>query len=117
MTHLIADEHRRELRDAARRYRWSRADSGARRQTGEITIRYARTTDAESLALLAELDSAAAPGVAALVAEVDGRPRAALPLDGSGPIADPFYRTAELIELLRIRARQLAGGMYATPGR
>jgi hypothetical protein len=44
------------------------------------------------------------------VAEVDGRLRAALPLDGSSPIADPFHRGAELIELLRIRAAQLARG-------
>ena len=38
------------------------------------------------------------------------RLRAALPLDGAAPIADPFYRGSELIELLRIRAAQLARG-------
>jgi hypothetical protein len=43
-----------------------------------------------------------------LVAEVDGRLRAALALDGQSAIADPFYRGRELLELLRIRARQLA---------
>jgi hypothetical protein len=47
-------------------------------------------------------------GESALVAEVDGRLRAALPLDGSTPIADPFFRGAELVDLLRLRAAQLA---------
>jgi len=47
---------------------------------------------------------------AALVAEVDGRLRAALPLDGSGPIADPFHRGNDLVELLRVRAAQLTRG-------
>jgi hypothetical protein len=42
-----------------------------------------------------------------LVAEVDGRLRAALPLDGAAPIADRFHRGVELIELLRERASQL----------
>ncbi len=49
------------------------------------------------------------PELPALVAEVDGRLRAALPLDGSAPVADPFHRGAELIQLLRVRATQLAG--------
>jgi hypothetical protein len=42
------------------------------------------------------------------VAEVDGRLRAALPLDGGSPLADPFHRGSDLIELLRLRAGQLA---------
>ena len=46
----------------------------------------------------------------ALVAEVDGRLRAALPLDGSRAIADPFHRGLDLVELLRVRAAQLADG-------
>ena len=44
--------------------------------------------------MLAELDSAVAPTGPALVAEIDGRLRAALPLDGGEPIADPFHRGA-----------------------
>ena len=73
-----------------------------------VTLRYAAAADAERLRVLAELDSAVAPTGPALVAEIDGRLRAALPLDGGAPIADPFHRGAELIELLRVRAAQLA---------
>jgi hypothetical protein len=73
-----------------------------------VTLRYAGAADAQRLRRLAELDSTVAPTGPALVAEVDGRLRAALPLDGAPPIADPFHRGTELIELLRLRAAQLA---------
>lgn len=72
-----------------------------------VTLRYALPTDTPGLEHLAALDSTRAPHGAALLAEVDGRLRAALPLDGGDPIADPFHRTAELIDLLRLRAGQL----------
>ena len=101
---LAARERTRELRDAARRS--VRLDRGETPVT-RVTLRYAVTGDSERLRALAELDSANAPTVATLIAEVDGRLRAALPLDGSEPIADPFHRGAELVELLRVRAAQL----------
>lgn len=72
-----------------------------------VTLRYAAAGDADRLRQLAELDSAPALCGSALVAEIDGRIRAALPLDGGAPIADPFHRGAELVELLRLRATQL----------
>jgi hypothetical protein len=74
-----------------------------------VTLRYAAAADREPIRLLAELDSAHAPTGPALVAEIDGRLRAALPLDGSPAIADPFHRGLDLVELLRLRASQLAG--------
>jgi hypothetical protein len=74
----------------------------------QVTLRYASAADTEPLRLLAELDSTQAPTAPTLLAEVDGTLRAALPLDGSGPIADPFHRGAELIELLRLRATQVS---------
>ena len=46
-------------------------------------------------------------GGPALVAEVGGKVEAALPLDGSGSFADPFVKTAEIVALLELRARQL----------
>jgi hypothetical protein len=73
-----------------------------------VTLRYASAADTPGLRRLAELDSGSVPDLPALVAEVDGRLRAALPLDGSAPLSDPFHRGAELIELLRMRAGQLA---------
>jgi hypothetical protein len=110
---LAAQAHRRQLRDAADRQALAnglrgRAGAGATVRTlGEVRIRYACEADARSLRLLAQLDSREAPAGAALIAELDGRPVAALPLDGSPPIADPFRPSAELLELLRIRAGQL----------
>jgi hypothetical protein len=81
--------------------------SGAETPVSRVTLRYSAAADASRLRHLAELDSATPPSGSALVAEIDGRIRAALPLDGSEPIADPFNRGKELIELLRLRAAQL----------
>lgn len=76
---------------------------------GTLTIRIAVPADAAALDHLVQLDSAPqrAP-VPTLLAEVGGELRAALPLDGGPPIADPFRPTAELVALLAERARQLA---------
>ena len=101
---LFARERSRELREAA--IRNPLPDSG-HTPVSRVTLRYAAAADAERLRILAELDSATAPAGPALVAEVDGRLRAALPLDGGAPIADPFHRGAELIQLLKVRAAQL----------
>ena len=73
-----------------------------------VTIRRARMDDAAALRRLAELDGHRSISGPALLAEVDGEVRAALPLDGSAPVADPFRRTAPLVSLLSVRARQLA---------
>ena len=51
--------------------------------------------------------AAPAPDGPALVAEIDGRLRAALPLDGGPAIADPRHDGLDLVELLRLRALQL----------
>jgi hypothetical protein len=102
---LTAREHRRDLLRAAEQRR--RMDSGHTPVT-RVTLRYASSADDGRLRELAELDSAPIPELPALVAEVDGRLRAALPLDGSAPVADPFHSGAELIQLLRVRATQLA---------
>jgi hypothetical protein len=41
------------------------------------------------------------------VAEIDERMVAALPLRGGRAIADPFHRTAALVQMLELRAGQL----------
>jgi hypothetical protein len=48
-----------------------------------------------------------------LLAEVDGQLLAALALSDGSVVADPFHRTADLIELLRARAHQLDGNRRA----
>jgi hypothetical protein len=75
----------------------------------DVILRLAEATDTRRLRILAQLDSAPAPRGPMLIAEVEGRLRAALPLDGGEPIADPFRRSADLVELLRTRAAQLTG--------
>ncbi len=106
LSFLAAREHTRDLLAAANRERVETGDTAVTR----LTLRYASAADAERLRVLAELDSASPPSGPSLVAEVDGRLRAALPLNGGAPIADPFHCGAELIELLRMRASQLYSG-------
>jgi hypothetical protein len=69
-----------------------------------ITIRNATDHDQVDLARLAALDETTIPAGEALLALVDGELRAALPLDGGHPVADPFHRTAGLVALLRAAA-------------
>jgi hypothetical protein len=76
-----------------------------------ITIRHAYADDELTLARLAVLDSAAAPPPRpVLLAEVDGELRAALSLSDGGTIADPFFPTVDLLELLRVHAAALRSG-------
>jgi hypothetical protein len=93
-----------ELRDGATRA--TPPDSGDTPVT-RVTLRYASAADASALRLLAGLDSGGPFAGPALVAEIDGRLRAALPLDGGSAIADPFHQGRELVQLLALRALQL----------
>jgi hypothetical protein len=75
----------------------------------DVRIRYARPDDVAELGRLAALDSATIPAPPLLVAELDGELFAALSMESSEVIADPFHVTVPLIELLRVRAVQLGG--------
>ncbi len=72
-----------------------------------ITIRLAVPGDAHALAWLADLDCAVVPPSPVLLAEADGRPRAAISLRDGSTIANPFHRTAAILELLAARAEHL----------
>ena len=89
---------------------------GPQRALQDVVIRAARPDDRPALAALAELDAARPPLGAALVAEVGGAIRAALPLDGGRAFSDPFVRTRDLIALLEARAGQLASRSEAPLG-
>lgn len=102
---LLSRERQSDLLRTAQRH--TQADP-ARTPVTRVTLRHAAAADRENLRRLAQLDSARTPSGPSLVAEVDGRLRAALPLDGSPAIADPFHRGLDLVELLRLRASQLA---------
>jgi hypothetical protein len=74
--------------------------------TEPIIIRRSTNEDRHAIVELAALDSREAPRGGALLAFISTDLRAALPLDGGEAIADPFHHTAELVDLLRVRARQ-----------
>jgi hypothetical protein len=71
-------------------------------------LRYAHAGDREAIVRLAQLDSRREPTGTLLVAESDAGIVAAVPLGGGDAVADPFVRTAELVEVLRLRAAQLS---------
>lgn len=76
-----------------------------------ITIRPARATDERALLRLAALDCAAPIGGAALVAEVQDIPVAAVDVRDGRLVADPFQATAAVADLLMSRRRQVATGL------
>jgi hypothetical protein len=73
-------------------------------QINHIVLRAAAPADERALRRLAALDSVRPLRGQALVAEVDGVPVAALDLDDARVVADPFERTADVVELLKVRA-------------
>jgi hypothetical protein len=73
-----------------------------------VTMRVAGPSDRPAIERLAALDSQRAPQGDVLVAEVGGELRAAVPMDGGTPVADPFRPTADVVSLLRERAAQVA---------
>jgi hypothetical protein len=79
------------------------ADDLARR----FTVRLAEPADDGVLRRLAALDSSRFPAGPLLVGEMGGGIQAAVPLLGGPAIANPFVRTAELVNLLELRAEQL----------
>lgn len=72
-----------------------------------VTMRVAGAADDASIRRLAALDSQPAPTGDLLVAEIGGEVRAAVALDGTAAIADPFRPTADVVSLLRERAAQM----------
>lgn len=77
-------------------------------QLHEMVLRADRPTDEATLRNLAALDSSRPLEGRALVAEVDGRAVAAIGLTDQRVVADPFVRTADVVELLRVRAARMA---------
>jgi hypothetical protein len=66
-----------------------------------LTIRFATESDEPAVIRLAALDSAPVPAGLLLLAEERGHLRAALSVTDGRAIADPFRRTAHLVEMLR----------------
>jgi hypothetical protein len=72
--------------------------------TKAITIRSATSEDGADLVRLAQRDSSSVPAGRLLVADDGESILAALAVDSGRVIADPFEPTAELVEMMRIRA-------------
>ena len=72
-----------------------------------VVIRAARGSDGDTLNRLAALDSARIPVGDLLLAEADGAVVAAHSPTTGATIADPFRRTAEVVELLELRGAML----------
>ena len=70
----------------------------------DITIRSSRSADAPALTRLAALDSQRLPSGDLLVAEVCGEIVAAYEPESARAIADPFRLTADVVDLLKVRA-------------
>jgi hypothetical protein len=85
--------------------------------TDAIVIRHASDADACVLFDLAMLDDREPLSGPALIAEVDGVARVALDLHDGSVAADPFARTAQLVELLRLHARGTHGTHDSLRGR
>ena len=80
-----------------------------------VVIRYAVPADDGALARLAELEGRERLRGDVLIASVCGAVRAAIGIGDGEVLADPSERTADLTELLRMRARQVAAGGRAAP--
>ncbi len=78
-----------------------------------IAIRHATPGDGPAVHRLAALDSAPVPTGEVVLAEVDGELRAAVAVADGRVVADPFARTAELTELLRLHAARARHGSAA----
>jgi hypothetical protein len=71
-----------------------------------ITIRHSRYEDGPAVLRLAQLDDRPVPQGQKLLAFVNGELAAARPIEKGTPVADPFRRTKELLEMLDLRAKQ-----------
>jgi len=91
-----------------------RTDSSTPTAPQDVRVRLADCADAAALVRLAALDSASVPASPLAVAEVGGELVAALPVNGGHAIADPFHRTASLIEMLEVWVAPLREGSPAT---
>jgi len=79
---------------------------------GAVEMRRATVKDERAVRRLAQLDEMTPPQGDVLLAELDGRLVAALPLEGGRAVADPFTPTREIVELLVLRAAALGGDTH-----
>jgi hypothetical protein len=74
-----------------------------------VELRLAHADDADAVRRLAALDDARDLQGRVLVAFLDGTAVAALSLDEDRVVADPFRPTADVVAVLRLHGRHVAG--------
>jgi hypothetical protein len=105
---LLLRERTRQLERASRRPRTEPREPAPGQRSEAILLRLQTIQDAWAVRRLAALEGRPAPAGPCVLAEVSGTVIAALPLNGGAPISDPFAPTRHLVQLLELRARQLA---------
>jgi len=73
-----------------------------------VLVRRATASDTARIRALARLDDRRMPAGPFLVAEMGGETMAAMSLSTRDVVADPFRRTGDAADMLRLRAEQLA---------
>jgi hypothetical protein len=101
---MIMNDHIESLHRAATRPLVAPAP---RIEAPDIELRLCKSADDFALDQLGELSEQPVPAGRLVVAIVDGRLVAALPVAGGPALRDPFVRTAHLLRLLELRAEQL----------
>ena len=76
-------------------------------ESPDIELRMCKPADDPAIDRLAALSEVPVPYGRLVVALLDGKLVAALPLNGDPVLRDPFVKTAELVHLLEVRADQL----------
>ncbi|HEY6963323.1 MAG TPA: hypothetical protein VI408_15670 [Gaiellaceae bacterium] len=106
LRNMMANDRFEELRRAA-----FRAPNGtvasARVDETDVELRLCKPVDDLALENLAALAETTVPHGRLVVALVNGRIVAALPLAGGCAIRDPFARTSHIVRLLELRRAQL----------
>jgi hypothetical protein len=87
-----------------------RPDTVPMTSPASLSLRHATPADSGAVAYLSELDEAERLTGSVLLAFDGERPVAAMSLDDGRTVADPFTRTANVVDLLRVRARQERSG-------
>jgi hypothetical protein len=101
---LIMEDRIATLRRSARR---RKRTEPARVESPDIELRMCKTADDPAIDRLAALSEVPVPYGRLVVALLDGKLVAALPLNGDPVIRDPFVKTDQLVHLLEVRAEQL----------
>jgi hypothetical protein len=92
-------------------------ETNTHRLTPEVMIRRLGMLDDAAVSRIAELDSARAPRGELFGAELDGRLVAVVSATTGEVAADPFRRTAEIVEMLRQHAASTNGDRPRLPRR